>query len=165
MADIYKNPLDQAEAIHQGLNRIIPDDIKKGFYDLGYNDEDINNQFGYHKKELADPDDPREITDEQVYGYMRDHLHDNGILPKKQGFTPTKETIWNDTKHPLYGIAPSEQNEEFLSSAIDELAKKTQSPAHWKFYGGPQGGGTRLDAIKKLNQYKKAREYIRNGGK
>ena len=83
----------------------------------------------------------------------------------KQGFTPTKETIWDDPKHPLYGIAPSEQNEDFLSSAIDELTRKTQTPAHWRFYGGPQGGGTRLDAIKKLNQYKKAREYIKNGGK
>lgn len=166
MADQYKNPLQLSDAIQKEQNRIVPDDIKKGFYDLGYDDNDINDQFGYHKKELIDPDDPREITDEQVYGYMRDHLHDNGILPKKRGFTPTKETIWNDPKHPLYGIGPEEQNIEYLQSAIDEIGRKTQSPAHWRFYGGPSSGGTRLDAIKKANQYKKALAYIKSfGGK
>lgn len=43
---------------------IIPDDIRYGFYDLGYNDEDIAKQFTYHKEVLTDPDDPREIEDE-----------------------------------------------------------------------------------------------------
>lgn len=89
----------------------------------------------------------------------------DGAAKQAALFTPTKETIWNDPKHPLYGIAPSEQNEDFLNSAISEIARKTQSPAHWRFYGGPQSGGTRLDAIKKLKQYRKALEYIRNGGK
>ena len=84
MPDQYKNPLQLSDAIQKEQNRSVPDDIKKGFYDLGYDDNDINDQFGYHKKELIDPDDPREITDEQVYGYMRDHLHDNGILPKNK---------------------------------------------------------------------------------
>ena len=158
----YKNPLDLAESLQR---RTHPNDIVKGFKDLGYNDEDIDKQFDFHRHELEDPDDPQDIADDQVWGYMRDHLHDNLILPKKQGFTPTKETIWDDPKHPLYGIGPEEQNEEFLNSAISEIARKTQSPAHWRFYGGPQGGGTRLDAIKKMNRYKKALEYIKNGGR
>lgn len=139
----------------------IPEDIKKGFYDLGYNDDEINKQFDYHKNELVDPDEPRDILDDDVFRYMRDHLKDGLILPYKKSFTPTEKTIWDDPKHPLYGIAPSEQNEKFLNEAISEIARKTQSPAHWRFYGGASGGGTRLDAIKKLNQYKKALKYIK----
>ena len=80
-------------------------------------------------------------------------------------FQPTKETIWNDPKHPLYGIGPSEQNVEFLKSAISELTRNTQSPAHFKFYAGGSGG-TMGQARKQLERYKKALEYIENyGGK
>lgn len=74
-------------------------------------------------------------------------------------FQPTKETIWDDVKHPLYSIAPSEQNVEFLDSAINEMQRNLQSPAHFKFYGA---GGTMADARKKLARYIKARDYIKN---
>lgn len=100
---------------------------------------------------------------DKIYKSPLDQIND--IQEEQPIFTPTKETIWNDPNHPLYGIAPSEQNVEFLQEAVNEIARKTQSPTHWRFYGGNQGGGTRLDAIKKMNQYKKAIAYIKNGGK
>ena len=97
-------------------------------------------------------------ADQQRYDEVKKQM-------SQKAFTPTDKIIWDDPKHPLYGIAPSEQNEEFLNEAIKEIAQKTQSPAHWRFYNGASGGGTRLDAIKKMNRYKKALEYIKNGRK
>lgn len=79
-------------------------------------------------------------------------------------FQPTKETIWDDPKHALYGIAPSEQNTDFLKSAIAEITRNTQSPAHFKHYAG-NSGGTMAEARKQLERYKKALNYIENYGK
>lgn len=79
-AQVYKSPLDLANA----LQRKHPEDIVRGFKALGYNDDDINKQFDFHRQNLIDPDFPREITDDQVYDYIRDHLENNGILPKRR---------------------------------------------------------------------------------
>lgn len=85
------------------------------------------------------------------------------MQPKK--WQPLKETIWDDPSHPLYGIAPSDQNVDFLKSAIAEITRNTQSPAHFKFYAG-DSGGTMGQAKKQLERYKKALNYIENyGGK
>lgn len=63
----------------------IPDDIADGFYELGYNDEDIQNQYKFHRNDLIDPDDDKlEITPDRVFEYMRSHLEDKGILPKSE---------------------------------------------------------------------------------
>ena len=158
MAEQFKSPVDQANSM---AKRVHPQDIVDGFRKLGYDDSDIDKQFEFHKQDLVDPDDPREYSDNEVYRYMRSHLEDGGILPK---FRPTKETIWNDPKHPLYGIGPSEQNVEFLKSAISELTRNTQSPAHFKFYAGGSGG-TMGQAKKQLERYKKALDYIENFGR
>ena len=82
------------------------------------------------------------------------------VLAERPQFQPTKETIWDNPKHPLYSIAPNEQNEDFLNSAIAELERNTKSPEHWEAYSGANGGGTREEAIKKLTQYKKALKFI-----
>ena len=82
-------------------------------------------------------------------------------LAKLKQFQPTKETIWNDPKHPLYGIPPSNQNEKFLKMAIEEMERDLQSPAHFKFY--TSGSGATMGGMRKaLNQYKKALKYIQN---
>lgn len=136
-----------ADKVYKSANALLENEYK----DLS--DEAID-LFG--KGQRLDP------QKQQRYDQVKQEMAETA----KQGFTPTKETIWNDPKHPLYGIGPEEQNIEYLQSAIDEIGRKTQSPAHWRFYGGPQGGGTRLDAIKKANRYKKALEYIKSfGGK
>lgn len=164
MSQQFKSPVEQANTM---VKRVHPQDIVEGFKKLGYNDVDIDRQFDFHQQDLGDGNEPglndvgEPITDEQVYRYMRSHLEDGGILPK---FQPTKETIWNDPKHPLYGIGPSEQNPEFLKSAIAELTRNLQSPAHFKFYAG-NSGGTMAQAKKQLAQYKKALDYIKNYGR
>lgn len=135
MADkVYKNPNELLENEYKNLS-----------------DEAID-LFG--KGQRLDPEKQKRY----------DQVKQEMSVVAKGGFTPTKETIWNDPKHPLYGIGPDEQNVEYLQSAIDEIARKTQSPAHWRFYGGSQGGDTRLDAIKKANRYKKALAYIKSFG-
>ena len=64
-----------------------PEDIIKGFTDLGYDIPDIDKQFEFHKSDLNEGNEPglndkgEPITDEDVYGYMRSHLEDGGILP------------------------------------------------------------------------------------
>ena len=162
---IFKDGIAAANSM---TKRVHPQDIVDGFRKLGYDDSDIDKQFEFHQQDLGDGNEPgmndmgEPITDDQVYRYMRSHLKDGGILPK---FRPTKETIWNDPKHPLYGIAPSDQNVDFLKSAISELTRNTQSPAHFKFYARGSGG-TMGQAKKQLEQYKKALDYIENyGGK
>lgn len=42
-------------------------------------------------------------------------------------FKPTEKTIWDDMEHPLYGIPPSEQNENYLSEAIQEMEKYSRN--------------------------------------
>lgn len=158
MAQVYKNPLDQAEAI-SNENK---DPLKFKGTEPAWSGDSVTRDALRLKQDGWLPE--KEKWSDAYYHEVKDAL---GKLPKNNsGFTPTKETIWNDPKHPLYGIGPEEQNIEYLQSAIDEIGRKTQSPAHWRFYGGPQGGGTRLDAIKKANQYKKALAYIKSfGGK
>ena len=115
------------------------------------------------------PMKPKELEQSKGNPYDPEKLSDEGLsqeeLDKALSFKPTKETIWNDPKHALYGISPSEQNEKFLTDAIAEIERNTQSPAHFKFYAGGSGG-TMGDAQKQLARYKKALEYIRSfGGK
>ena len=130
--------------------------------------EDIIDKLGYSSaveygdglnrgKVYADDNTLEQIRNELLNqeGFDLEILEDDG-------FAPTKETIWNDPKHPLYSIAPSEQNEEFLGSAIKELERNLQSPAHFKFYT-KGSGGTMADARKQLARYKRALDYIRGG--
>lgn len=105
------------------------------------------------------------VTPTMVEKEWEDERQADAELSNPAEFQPTKETIWNDPKHPLYGIAPSDQNVDFLKSAISELTRNTQSPAHFKFYARGSGG-TMAQAKKQLEQYKKALKYIENyGGK
>lgn len=85
----------------------------------------------------------------------------NAMQKAKRKWQPLKETIWNDPNHPLYGIGPDEQNEEYLNSAIKEIERNTQSPAHFKFYAGGSGG-TMAESRKKLKQYQKALKFIKD---
>ena len=80
-------------------------------------------------------------------------------LAQKRKFTPTNITLWENPKHPLYSISPDQQNPEFLGSAIKELERNLQSPAHFKFYAGGSGG-TMADSRKQLARYKKALKFI-----
>lgn len=81
-------------------------------------------------------------------------------------FKPTEKTIWDDMEHPLYGIPPSEQNENYLSEAIQEMEKYSRN---WNTMSRRDksnispGGKKYLEM--NLNRYKKALEYIKNGGK
>lgn len=139
---VYKTPVDQAEAMEQDFNKGLTIDAnEKG--------------NGWKKTKMASgtlyegPNGERELAPQIVY-------EDGDILPK---FQPTKETIWDDPTHPLYSISPSEQDIEFLNSAIKEMSRNLQSADHYKAFGGE---GRMSEAQKKLERYIKARDYIKN---
>lgn len=182
MAQVFKSPAAQADAmIKPKTRRELPTlnfDLDKfnSIYKQAETDfpDDWTDKMDYIRTELGLDEVGEDITDlyhknGKLYGVKsrpRGEPIDVALYQfAKQGFQPTKETIWNDPKHALYGISPSEQNEKFLTDAIAEIERNTQSPAHFKFYAGGSGG-TMGDAQKQLARYKKALEYIRSfGGK
>lgn len=103
--------------------RTHPEDIIKGFTDLGYNDEEIDNQFDFHKKDLGDGNAPglndrgQPITDDQVYEYMRSHLKDKTILPN------VNESISHFEKR-LGGRMPTE--EEYQNWIKPKIANRVK---------------------------------------
>ena len=116
-------------------------------------------------------DDENEEEDEakQSYGNSKlDKLKNGNILDinEEKVFKPTEKTIWDDMEHPLYGIPPSEQNENYLSEAIQEMEKYSRNwntmPRRDKSNISPEG---KKYLEMNLNRYKKALEYIKNGGK
>lgn len=80
-------------------------------------------------------------------------------MQQKRQFKPTNITLWDNPKHPLYSISPDQQNREFLNSAIGELQRNLQSPAHFKFYASGSGG-TMADSRKQLRRYQNALKFI-----
>ena len=90
-------------------------------------------------------------------------MHADKEIGAKYEFTPTKQTIWNDKSHPLYGIAPSEQNEDYLKSAISEMTRYSD---RWSTMSKSErneispNGKAALD--KQIKQYSKALEYIKS---
>lgn len=129
-----------------------PEDIVRGYTDLGYDAPDIDSEFEIHKKDLVDPDDPREYSDNEVYDYMRQHLKDKSILPninesishfekRLGGRMPTDEEYQNWIKPKIANrvkeyrdqkmdekLALSELNDEF---GYDNLIKEA-------WYGRPK---------------------------
>lgn len=80
-----KNPIQLANSIVSTKpKRQYPKEVLDAYYKLGYNDKDIDKHFKEHKEDLDDPDDPREISDKEVYRYMLSHAQDNLIYPKYQ---------------------------------------------------------------------------------
>lgn len=90
-------------------------------------------------------------------------MHADKEVGAKYGFTPTKQTIWNDKNHPLYGIAPSEQDEDYLNSAIAEMSRYSN---RWSTMSKREkneispNGKAALD--KRIKQYSKALDYIKS---
>ena len=80
-------------------------------------------------------------------------------------FKPTKETIWDDPKHPLYGFAPSAQNEEFLSKVLEEMRKYQRNWSGMSLEDRRRIDTTKAELDKNIKQYERALEYIRNYGK
>lgn len=97
--------------------------------------------------------------------FEKDYEEEYKVGDKVKVFNPTKKTIWDDIEHPLYGIAPSEQNENYLSDAIQEMQKYSRN---WNTMSKKDKNNVSPEGKKylemKLNRYKKALEYIKKGG-
>lgn len=114
------------ELANQMLKKKHPDDIVKGYTDLGYDASIVDSEFDAHKKDLIDPDDPREYSDDEVYEYMRQHLKDGGIKPFKGPVKRIDEKLaLNPTEVEKSKFKKGQYNlREEWNKYLDDLEKK-----------------------------------------